>query len=185
MTGRRSDAQAPEAGAPLAAAGFEALVRAHQSRVRQQLRRLTRGDHALADDLAQETFVQAWRHIGTFRGEARVSTWLYRIAYNAFLAHQRTGAGRAVALHDEVAGDDVAQADGAPGIGLRMDVARALDRLAEPERVALVHCFQLDLSHAEAAEVLGWPLGTLKSHVARGKARLREQLQAWQHGDGA
>jgi DNA-directed RNA polymerase specialized sigma24 family protein len=46
--------------------------------------------------------------------------------------------------------------------------------------VALIHCFQLDLSHAEAAQVLGWPLGTLKSHVARGKLRLRERLAAWQ-----
>jgi RNA polymerase sigma-70 factor (ECF subfamily) len=62
----------------------------------------------------------------------------------------------------------------------RIDVTRALAALPEAERVALIHCFQLDLSHAEAAEVLGWPLGTLKSHVARGKARLRETLAAWQ-----
>jgi RNA polymerase sigma-70 factor (ECF subfamily) len=62
----------------------------------------------------------------------------------------------------------------------RLDVERALAALAEAERVALIHCFGLDLSHAEAAAVLGWPLGTLKSHVARGKARLREQLAAWQ-----
>lgn len=62
----------------------------------------------------------------------------------------------------------------------RIDVNRALAALPEAERVALIHCFQLDLSHAEAAEVLGWPLGTLKSHVARGKARLRATLAAWQ-----
>lgn len=162
-----------------AAAGFEALVRAHQARVRHQLRRLARGDDALADDLAQETFVQAWRHVGSFRGDASVATWLFRIAYNTYLAHQRRR--REEALPADAAAD---VADGRGGDDLhtmqRLDVERALAALAEAERVALIHCFGLDLSHAEAAAVLGWPLGTLKSHVARGKARLREQLAAWQ-----
>ena len=176
---------APGGPPTVAAAGFEALVREHQSRVRQQLRRLTRGDPALADDLAQETFVQAWRHIGTFRGEARVSTWLYRIAYNAYLAHRRSVAAQTAAGTEEVPLDAALPGDAAADAGLRLDVARALNRLPEPERVALVHCFQLDLSHAEAAEVLGWPIGTLKSHVARGKARLREHLQAWRPGEHA
>lgn len=160
-------------------------MRTHQSRVRQQLRRLTQGDAALADDLAQETFVAAWRHVGSFRGDAKVSTWLYRIAYNTWLAHRR-GAREHVSLD---ADDGVAQAavDPAPALDAavlrQIDVGRALAALPEAERVALIHCFQLDLSHAEAAEVLGWPLGTLKSHVARGKARLRETLAAWQEGD--
>lgn len=171
--------------APLSAAGFEALVRTHQSRVRQQLRRLTRGDAALADDLAQDTFVQAWRHIGSFRGDASVATWLYRIAYNTFLAH-----GRSTRTHDTLDDDDlIARAASTPDIAgaalQRLDVERALATLPEAERVALIHCYQLDLTHAEAAEVLGWPLGTVKSHVARGKARLRVQLAAWQQGVAA
>jgi RNA polymerase sigma-70 factor (ECF subfamily) len=165
-------------------AGFEGLVRAHQSRVRQQLRRLTGGDAALADDLAQETFVLAWRHIGNFRGDAKVSTWLYRIAYNAWLA-QRRGAREHASLDDEEATLDAAT----PGLEAealqRIDVHRALAALPEAERVALIHCFQLDLTHAEAAEVLDWPLGTLKSHVARGKDRLRATLAAWQPRQGA
>jgi RNA polymerase sigma factor (sigma-70 family) len=169
-----SDEGAPP---PHAAAGFEALVRTHQSRVRAQLRRLTRGDAALADDLAQETFVLAWRHVGSFRGDARVSTWLYRIAYNAFLAHARS-AREHEPLDEDRASEGVPDASGASA--QRIDIERALAALPEPERVALIHCFQLDLSHAEAAQVLGWPLGTLKSHVARGKARLRERLAAWQ-----
>jgi RNA polymerase sigma factor (sigma-70 family) len=160
----------------LHASGFEALVRAHQSRVRRQLRRLTKGDHALADDLAQETFVLAWRHVGSFRGDARVATWLYRIAYNAFLAHRRS-AHEHEPLDEERATEAVP--DGSRQSAQRIDIERALATLPEPERVALIHCFGLDLSHAEAADVLGWPLGTLKSHVARGKARLRERLAAW------
>jgi RNA polymerase sigma factor (sigma-70 family) len=167
--------------APLRASGFEALVRAHQSRVRQQLRRLTNGDHALADDLAQETFVLAWRHVGSFRGDARVATWLHRIAYNAFLAHRR-----GEREHEHEPFDEAQQigttSDSSTAAAQRVDVERALATLPEPERVALIHCFALDLTHTEAAEVLGWPLGTLKSHVARGKARLRERLAAWNPG---
>jgi RNA polymerase sigma-70 factor (ECF subfamily) len=157
---------------------FEALVREHQSRVRAQLRRLTKGDAALADDLAQEVFVLAWRGMARFRGAASVSTWLYRIAYNAFLAQVRSA--REHAPLDEANEDAPLVPDASGHSAQRIDVERALATLPEPERVALIHCFQLDLSHAEAAGVLGWPLGTLKSHVARGKARLRERLAAWQ-----
>src|SRR5262252_4342651 len=67
---------------------FSELVRRHQSTVRASLRRLT-GNHALADDLAQETFLLAYRNLRSFRQEAKFSTWLYRIAYNVFLADAR------------------------------------------------------------------------------------------------
>src|SRR5438874_1352668 len=63
---------------------FGELVRRHQSSVRGLLRQLTRGDLALADDLAQDAFVRAYKNIRSFRGEAKFSTWLYRIAYNCF-----------------------------------------------------------------------------------------------------
>ena len=63
---------------------FAELVRNHQSAVRGLLRQLTRSDLALADDLAQETFLRAYKNIRSFRGEAKFSTWLYRIAYNCF-----------------------------------------------------------------------------------------------------
>ncbi len=68
---------------------FGELVRRHQSAVRATLRKLTCGNVALADDLAQETFLLAYRNLKSFRQEARFSTWLYRIAYNAFLADAR------------------------------------------------------------------------------------------------
>jgi len=68
---------------------FEQLVDRHQSQVRTVLRRLTRGDMALSDDLAQETFVLAWRNLSRFRFEAKFSTWLYRIAFNAWRSEAR------------------------------------------------------------------------------------------------
>src|SRR5438105_12580428 len=68
---------------------FGELVRRHQSAVRACLRKLTAGNAALADDLAQETFLLAYRNLKSFRQEAKFSTWLYRIAYNVFLGDAR------------------------------------------------------------------------------------------------
>ena len=158
---------------------FEALVRGAQSRVRRQLMRLVHGDAALADDLAQESFVQAWQQLSHFRGDARFATWLHRVAYTRFLMHTRR---RREEPLDEARAEALPAAD--TDHAMRLDVNRAVDALPEHERVAIVHCFQLDLSHDEAAAVLGLPLGTLKSHVARGKARLRDALAAWRPAAG-
>src|ERR1700758_5646757 len=150
------------------------LVRAHQSRVRLQLRRLTQGDAALADDLAQETFVQAWLHLADFRGDARLATWLHRIALTRFLQHVRRPQ-LPVEWSADPADEDRGPAPQPPPVeGLVRGVERALQALSELQRLAVVHCFHLDLSHAEAAQVLGLPLGTLKAHLDRAQNRLRE-----------
>ena len=158
---------------------FARLVRAHQSRVRLQLRRLTHGDAALADDLAQETFVQAWLHLNDFRGDARLATWLHRIALTRFLQHARRP--QLPVEWNDAGADDAHEAGHDPRAveGLGRDVERALQALSEIQRLVVVHCFHLELSHAEAAQVLGLPLGTLKSHLDRAKTRLRELLGAW------
>ena len=158
---------------------FARLVQTHQSRVRLQLRRLTHGDAGLADDLAQETFVQAWLHLTDFRGDARLATWLHRIALTRFLQHARRPQLPLEWRDDPDAPGDDPGHDPRPTEGLGSDVERALQALSEIQRLAVVHCFHLDLSHAEAAQVLGLPLGTLKSHLDRAKTRLRELLQAW------
>ena len=167
------------------AVAFGALVRSHQSNVRRQVRHLMHGNDGVADELAQDSFVLAWRRIGEFRGEARLATWLHRIAYRRFLMHLRSDAARiettgAIDLGDaQPQGAGTGPSDVDVQVARRLDVERALGRLPEAQRLALFHCFQLDLSHEEAADVLGMPVGTLKSHVARGKARLREALAAW------
>jgi RNA polymerase sigma-70 factor, ECF subfamily len=157
------------------AAAFGQLVRRHQGAVRAQLRRLTAGDEAWADDLAQETFLQAWRKLEQFRAEARFSTWLYRIAYTAFL--QAIRGRRLATVRDPAA--ETPSFDESRGLDLRHDLEQAMRRLPEMERRALTMCYDLGLSHEEAAYVLGIPAGTVKTHVARGKARLRESLSAW------
>jgi RNA polymerase sigma-70 factor (ECF subfamily) len=154
---------------------FGELVRRHQSTVRTVLRRLTRGDAGLADDLAQETFVLAWRNIRHFRFEARFSTWLYRIAINAWRSEARRKRDLPLDLDDnELVAEDTAE--DAPDIVARMDLERALATLSDGERAAIAACYYADLSHEEAAQALGIPVGTVKTHVLRGKAKLRARL---------
>ena len=165
---------------------FAELVRRHQSSVRACLRKLTAGNFALADDLAQETFVLAWRNLKSFRQEARFSTWLYRIATNCWLADARKRKEELLGdtdadVADEAQDDDAgpASSDQARGSALKIDLERAMRVLSEGERAAIVQCYHNDLTHEEAAYVLGMPVGTVKTHVLRAKQKLRTQLADW------
>jgi RNA polymerase sigma-70 factor (ECF subfamily) len=158
---------------------FAELVRRHQGTVRSVLRRLARGDTALADDLAQETFVLAWRNLRAFRFEARFSTWLYRIAFNAWRSEARKRREVALEIDDDALPPDATDAyDEMPDIAARIDLERAMATLSDGERACLSACYYADLSHEEAAEALGLPLGTVKTHIMRAKARLRIRLAA-------
>jgi RNA polymerase sigma-70 factor (ECF subfamily) len=156
---------------------FEQLLRRHQGMVRAQLRRLLRGDADGADDLAQETFLLAWRKLDQFRGEARFSTWLYRIAYSCFLQAYR----KRPRFPDD-ADDGEAERLPAPeqATDLQLDFERGMRRLSPAEQAVLLHCVQMELSHEETAYVLAMPLGTVKTHATRGKAKLKMWLAAWQ-----
>jgi RNA polymerase sigma factor (sigma-70 family) len=156
---------------------FSALVRRYQSPVRGFLRKLTCMNAALADDLAQETFMRAFLSLKGFRGEARLSTWLLRIAYNLFLMNLRRrprpclypGRQPAPLVHEPPAGSS----------GLSVDLQRALGELSEAERAAVVLCYVQGFSHTEAAAVLNCPVGTVKTHVRQGRQKLKQRLQAW------
>jgi len=155
---------------------FGELVRRHQSSVRGLLRQLTRTDVALADDLAQQAFLRAYKNIRSFRGEARFSTWLYRIAYNCFREDARR--------RKELVGIDEEQIQRQqdPQVadpGLRHDLMRALNLLPLNERSAVLLCCQNGLSHDEAARVLEIPLGTVKTNVLRGREKLKRMLADW------
>jgi RNA polymerase sigma-70 factor (ECF subfamily) len=167
---------------------FAELVRRHQSSVRACLRRLTTGNHALADDLAQETFILAWRNLKAFRQEARFSTWLYRIATNCWLAHSRKRKEELLGDREESVAEDSDEAADAADAGndevsraaaLKLDLTRAMRLLTDAERAAIVQCYDNDLSHEEAAYVLGCPVGTVKTHIHRAKQKLKAAMSAW------
>jgi RNA polymerase sigma-70 factor (ECF subfamily) len=132
-------------------------------------------DQSWADDLAQETFLHAWRKLDQFRGQARFSTWLHSVAYTTFLQ-----AARRRKIDVKYASDQYeATHDESRQQALATDVSNAMRQLTEGEQLALFHCYQLDLSHDEAAYVLGVPAGTVKTNIARGKAKLKAYLAAW------
>lgn len=155
---------------------FGGLVFRYQSPLRWLLRKLTCGDVALADDLAQDTFVRAFLHIKDFRGDARFSTWLYRIAYNAFLGEKRKNRKHVAPRTVE---NDFRESN-PPNTLLQMDLEKALSSLHEAERAALLLAYSKDCSHQEIARVLDCPVGTVKTHILRGKEKLRSQLRGWE-----
>jgi RNA polymerase sigma-70 factor (ECF subfamily) len=155
---------------------FAMLVQRHQSQVRTVLRRLTKGDAALADDLAQETFVLVWRNLKAFRFEARFSTWIYRIAFNAWQSEARKKRDVLMELDDDAPPPGSGAFDEMPDVASRVDLERAMAFLSDGERAAIAACYYADLSHEEAALTLGIPVGTVKTHVLRAKAKLRARL---------
>ena len=138
--------------------------------MRAFLARLCRGDAHLADDLAQETFVKAWRMASGWRGEGSYEGWLLRIAWRTFLSDRRGWR-----QHDELEEAHVGATTADPDAAI--DVNRALDRLGDRERAAATLCLGEGWSHGEAAAIMGVPLGTLKSLVARAKAQLIRHLE--------
>src|SRR5918999_1625621 len=112
----------------------------------------------------------------SFRGEAKFSTWLYRIAYNCFREEARK--------RKELVGIDETQLErehdpGTVDPALRHDLAHALQLLPVHERSAILLCCQNGLSHDEASRVLDIPLGTVKTNVLRGREKLKKALAAW------
>ena len=157
---------------------FATLVRRHQSAVRGFLLRLCCGDGALADDVAQETFLRAYQRIGTYRSEGGFDSWLFSIAYRSFVSEKRKRHWSAEELKEapELVEPVVRQAN-----ETTTDVARAMRQLREPERACLSLCYQWGMSHPEMANVLGYPVGTVKTHIARGKEKLRAHLSSYNH----
>ncbi len=157
-----------------------ALVKNHQGQIRAFLRRLTR-NAALADDLAQDTFLRAFQNMGkiqaTDKESAKTKSWLFQIAYRIFLDHIRKAKRRQGLADENMPVEDEA---GTAPTGMKMDIEQAMDSLTPEQRAAVILCLSYGFSHSEAAKALGQPLGTVKSHVARGKGKLRAFLCAYE-----
>jgi len=162
-------------------AAFAALLREHQDGVYTLARRLV-GDPHLASDVAQEALIRAWRALPKFRGDSRLSTWLYRITVNTAWTHKKR-AGR----HQESSIDDhldmAAQIDSShPEVAgeileLRGRLRLALDRLPDPQREVVVLKDVYGWSHAEIAESMGISVTAAKVRLHRARARLAKDLE--------
>jgi RNA polymerase sigma-70 factor, ECF subfamily len=155
-------------------AAFTDLVRRRERALRGFLSRLT-GDPTLADDLAQEAFVQAWRRLATLRSPESFGAWLRQIAINVWLRHARLKRLLTDRLDDSNP-DDYVLPSGDTRLCQRVDLETALGRLSPHQRLCIVLAYQEGMSHAEIAQVARIPLGTVKSHITRATAKLREWL---------
>jgi RNA polymerase sigma-70 factor (ECF subfamily) len=154
-------------------AAFGELVRRHGSAVRGLLRRMG-AQPSEADDVAQDAFLTAFERIAEFRGEGTFAAWVKRIAARAYLRRlqreKKLGAFASDSIEAEAGAEPKGDADAA------IDLDEALKQLSPSERLCVSLCFGAGLSHAEAAESLNLPLGTVKSHVKRGLEKLRARL---------
>jgi len=155
-------------------AAYGELVRRRQGPIRQLLRRLCRNP-ALADDLSQQTFLQAWRHMDTLKSPAAFGGWLRRLAINVWL--QRVRAERAPALDFDALSEEIAQP--VTTLNEQMDLDSALATLPPAVRLCITLAYAERMSHREICEATQLPLGTVKSHINRGAARLRQLLGAY------
>ena len=156
-------------------AAFSALVKLHQGRIRAFLVRLCK-DYDHADDIAQETFISAHRKLNTFKGDGSFSAWLFKIAYNNFLQHQRSSNRRGEIVVEYQQQFDVLQDKYEEISEAQIDLEKALSRLNTSEAAAITLCHSIGFSHQEVADILKMPLGTIKTNINRGKSKLREML---------
>ena len=171
---------------------FNELVKAYERRVFGLVFRML-NNRAEAEDLTQEVFVQVFKAIGTFRGESKLSTWVYRIAVNLcknrakYLRVRHTGEQDELeemaerlplsqARNANVA--QVARPDEAmAGRQVEEIVRQAISEVDENFRECLILCDVEELSYEEIAEITGLPVGTVKSRIFRARAQLRELVE--------
>lgn len=177
-------------GSKISAEDFEPLLRQHGARIHALSVRLC-GNPTDGEDLAQETFLTAYRRIGQFRGEADFGSWVYRICVNLWKNRVRYEKRRSFWKHISIFGDDKGEDDPRP-----MEISDPKDRTDAPaetaerqrlvqnamaeldphERAALALREMEDKSYEEIADLLDLPLGTVKSRIARARAALKERL---------
>jgi RNA polymerase sigma-70 factor (ECF subfamily) len=149
---------------------FTAVIRHYDDGLRALAFRLL-GERDLMDDVLQEAYVKAFRALPCFRGESRLGTWLYRIAYNACLDELRRSR-RTEALPLE-AGVPSRAADPGDVAARRGDLERALAALPSDERAAVFLVDAQGFDYRESAHILGIPEGTVASRLNRARASLR------------
>ena len=153
---------------------FTEIVRRRHARVRRFMYRQCR-QSALCDDLAQQVFLTAWRSLRQLRSAAAFDGWLKRIMITTWLEELRRHKLRFADTPD--AEDEAGHKE---TTGERLDLDAALATLAPHVRLCIVLAYEEGLSHPEIATYTGLSVGTVKSHISRGAARLRETLAEYE-----
>lgn len=164
---------------------FTELVKRHQSALRYSIQQMCGGNQSLADDIAQETFIKSYTALESFKKQSKFSSWLYSIALNLVRQRHRSNAGKpAIDSLD----DSIREADSTESRAnnndieqqqLHRELAEAMTKLSLDQRSALHLFMHKQLSHQEIAHIMQIPLGSVKTHINRGRALLQQELASW------
>lgn len=177
-------------------AGFEKLVTRYQNKIMGYVGRMTNGDREEAEDITQEAFIKAYRSLDSFRGQASFSTWLYKIATNLCIDRARTRKRRPQQAYsldepydkeDDKGGREIADSRFEPSKGVEREEMRTIVRqtvaeMPEKQRQVLIMCDLQGMAYENIAEVLGIPLGTVKSRIFHARADLARRLKPYMSG---
>lgn len=194
--GAESDAYLVERALDGDIVGFEKLVTRYQNKIIGYVGRMLDGDREEAEDIAQETFIKAYRSLDSFRGQASFSTWLYKIATNLCIDRARTRKRRpqqAYSLDEPVDKEEdegkreIADTRYEPGKGVEREEMRALVRetvaeMPEKMRQVLIMCDLQGMPYEDISAALDVPLGTVKSRLFHARADLARRLRPYMSG---
>ena len=169
-------------------AAFEKLVSAYEKKIYNYCLRMT-NSHEDAEDLTQEVFVRVCRGLRYFMGSSKFSTWIYRIAHNVCIDRHRKSKVILLSLNQPKNTDDQRETElpahnPSPEVEalrseLKKHLLEAISKLKPKYRSAIVLRDIQQYSYEEIAEVLHLPLGTVKSHISRARAALRESVRPY------
>ncbi len=172
---------------------FDLLVIKYQSRVQAVIARFLRSDLASVEDIAQESFIKAYKALGKFRGDSQFYTWLFRIAVNTAKNHltsshyKNHAQDTSIDEEDFYSEDDMLQSNETPESEFELSQMEAklrhtLDNLPEDLRNAISLRELSGMSYEDIAEVMDCPVGTVRSRIFRARSMLNESFQKLQSG---
>jgi len=159
---------------------YEKLYRANIGKVFALCLRLC-GQKELAEDLAQESFIRAWQKIGSFRGDSKFSSWLFRLTSNVVIGHLRKHSKWQVDSLDEEDSYETSEWQQTQSVnrpfGLHQEIDKALRCLSDTARVVLIMHEYLGYQHNEISDITGMAVGTSKTHLHRARKTLKAQAE--------
>lgn len=155
---------------------FDLLMQRHQGFVRRALCRFRCFQPSELDDACQEVFIKAYLALTQFRAESRFTTWIYRISTNFALERLR---GRDISFSELDEQLHRFPEDNTQRIDLRRDISIAFNKITAQQKQVIYLCLMEGLTHAEVAEQISMPLGTVKTHALRGRSQLQGMLSDW------
>ena len=164
---------------------FEALFDSYHPRLFRFLFRLTRS-HGAAEELANDVLLTLWKDAGRFRGESKVSTWIFGIAYRQALTHLRKRKFKLVPFVEE----DAAVDEGGAQIEREDLVRRGVEELPPKQKLTVLLVYFVGLSCQETAKVSGVPVSTVKTRMFHARRKMKQHLvasgvpQDWEEDSG-